>query len=173
MNPAAHATQVHDLPVYYRHWWAPCLLLVAACGPFCGPTAFSLGSTSVDPSYSCPVGTGQQAYDLHVTVPADNPTSQDVTIKSATASMVVAAVHGRWQQPVGFRYDAGQVSVSPNRVGSRSKATLHLTIPSACSNSKHSGTADNYADYTVEVTLVTSAGTHKLTAQNKHRILAP
>jgi len=156
-----------------RYLWAACLLPLAACGPFCGPTAFSLGSASVDTSYSCPAGTGQQAYDVHVTVPADNPTSQDVTIKSATASMVVATVHGHWQQPVGFRYDAGQVPVSPNRVGSRSKTTLKLTIPSACSNSKHTGTADNYADYTVEVTLVTSAGTYKLTAQNKHRILAP
>jgi hypothetical protein len=33
--------------------------------------------------------------------------------------------------------------------------------------------ADNYADYTVEVTVVTSAGSFKLTSQNPHRIVAP
>ena len=148
-----------------------CLLVLAACGPFCG--SFSLSNPGVDASHSCPEGAVQQPYQVHATVAADNPTSQQVTIKSATADMVVASVHGRWEQAVGAKYDAGQVPVTPAKVGPSSKTTLILTIPSACSNSNTSGTADNYADYTVDFTIVTSAGTFKLTSQNKHRIVAP
>jgi hypothetical protein len=151
--------------------WTICLVALASCGPFCG--SFSLSNAGVDASHSCPQGSGQQPYDLHATVSADNPTSQAVTVKSADAAMVVATVHGRWQQSVGTRYDAGSVPFTPSTIPASSTTTLKLTIPSSCSNAAHTGTADNYADYTVELTIVTSAGTFKVTSQNKHRIVAP
>jgi hypothetical protein len=152
---------------------AAALVLLAACGPFCGSGSFSVTGATVDASYSCPEGSAQQPYDVHVNVTADNPTSNDVTISSATAAMTVSAVHGRWQQATGYRYDAGQVAFSPNRVGKGAKATIQLVIHSACTNNARSGTEANYADYTVQATIVTSAGTFKVTCQNKHRILAP
>jgi hypothetical protein len=138
----------------------------------CGSTAFSMANPSVDPSYTCPAGSNNTPYDLHATADADNPTSQSVQVRSVSAVMVVADVHGVWQEKVGSEYDAGQVTFSPTSVGANAKATLHVTIPSACTNGPHQGAADDYGDYTVRLTIVTSAGTFKLTSQNKHRILA-
>lgn len=151
---------------------AAALVLLAACGPLCGPTAFYVSSASADAIYACPQGAAHQPYDLHVTVAADNPTSNDVTITSASADMIVATVHGSWQQPVGFKYNAGNVPFSPTRVPKGSKTNVTLTIPSACTNNSKTGTEDNYADYTVQATIVTSAGTYTVTCNNKHRILA-
>jgi hypothetical protein len=148
-----------------------CLLLAMVAA--CGATSFSLGGLTPDASHTCPAGVTNAQYDLHVTVAADNPTSQNVTILSAAATMVVAGVHGQWREAVGSKYDVGAVFFSPTSVGANSKATLELTIPSACTNTKHQGVANNYADYTVEVTVLTSAGTFKLTSQNPHRIVAP
>jgi hypothetical protein len=155
-----------------KTWWAPALILLAGCGPFCGPTAFYVSSASADAIYTCAQGAAQQPYDLHVTIAADNPTSSDVTITSASADMVVATVHGTWKQPVGFKYSAGNVPFSPTRVPKGSKTNVTLTIPSACTNNSKTGTEDNYADYTVRATIVTSAGTYTVTCSNKHRILA-
>ncbi len=155
-----------------KAYWVAALLLLAACGPWCGPTAFYVVSASSDAMYACPEGATQQPYDVQVTLAADNPTSSDVTITSASAEMVVAAVHGIWQQPDGFKYNAGSVLFSPARVPKGSKTNVTLTIPSACTNTSKTGTEDNYADYTVRVTLVTSAGTFTVTCGNKHRILA-
>jgi len=155
-----------------KAWWAPALILLAACSPVCGPTAFYVSSASADAVYTCPQGAAQQPYDLHVTLAADNPTSTDVTITSASADMIVATVRGRWQQPVGFKYNAGNVPFSPSRVPRGSKTSVTLTIASACTNNSRTGTEDNYADYTVRATIVTSAGTYTVTCNNKHRIQA-
>lgn len=152
--------------------WLACALVLAACGPFCS-SSFTLTNPSVDATHTCPADANGAAYDLNATIAADNQTSTSVAIRSATAVMVVSTVHGRWLQAVGFRYDAGEVPVSPGSVGPGSKATLKLTIHSACSNNAHQGTADNYADYAVDLTVRTSAGDFKLTSQNEHRILAP
>ncbi|HWO90415.1 MAG TPA: hypothetical protein VNP53_00460, partial [Methylomirabilota bacterium] len=119
------------------------------------------------------VGSAGARYDLHSKISADNSTSKSVDVRSIDAVMVVSAVHGQWQQPVGTRYDAGEVQFEPRSIGSNSKATLTATIPSACTNGQHQGTNDNYADYSVQLTVVTSAGTFHLTSQNKHRIVAP
>jgi len=144
-----------------------CLGLLAACGS----SAFTIASPTVDASYACPAGANNGPYDLHATADADNPTSQTVDVRSVSAVMVVAAVHGAWQQKVGSEYDAGQVQFSPRTIGAGSKAKLQVTIPSACTNGPHPAAAD-YGDYTVKLTVVTSAGTFKLTSTNKHRILA-
>jgi len=144
--------------------------LVAIAG--CGSSAFTIANASVDASYSCPMGSNNAPYDLHATADADNPTSQGVDVRSVSAVMVVADVHGVWQQAVGSEYDAGRVQFSPTTVGASAKAKLQVTIPSACFNGTHKGVADDYGDYTVKLTIVTSAGTFRLTSQNKHRILA-
>ena len=57
-------------------------------------------------------------------VDVDNPTAQKVDVRSVSAVMVVAAVHGEWQQKVGSEYDAGLVQFSPKTVGATSKAKL-------------------------------------------------
>ena len=145
-----------------------CFLLLAACGS----SAFSIASPSVDASYTCPAGASNAPYDLHATADADNPTSQSVDVRSVSAVMVLAAVHGDWQQKVGFQYDAGQVQFSPKTIGASSKTKLLVTIPSACTNGPHPTATSDYGDYTVKLTVATSAGTFKLTSTNKHRIEA-
>ena len=126
----------------------------------------------MDASYTCPAGAKNAPYDLHATADADNPTSQKVDVRSVSAVMVLAAVHGDWQQKVGSEYDAGQVQFSPTTIGAGSKAKLQVTIPSACTNGPHQPAAADYGDYVVKLTVTTSAGTFKLTSSNKHRIQA-
>jgi hypothetical protein len=148
--------------------WIAAGALLAACGS----SAFTIASASVDASYTCPTGASNTPYDLHATADADNPTSQTVDVRSVSAVMVLAAVHGDWQQKVGSEYDAGQVQFSPKTIRAGSKAKLQVTIPSACTNGPHPATAADYGDYTVSLTVTTSAGTFKLTSTNKHRIQA-
>ena len=147
--------------------------IVAVILAACGSTGFALTGATVDGTHTCAAGSSNTAYDLHVKIAADNSTSKSVDVRSVSMVMVVSAVHGQWKQPVGTRYDAGDVPFSPHSVGANSKATLTATIPSACTNSQHQGTNDNYADYSVQLSVDTSAGTFHLTSSNKHRILAP
>jgi hypothetical protein len=49
---------------------------------------------------------------------------------------------------------------------------LNVTVPSACTNQSANGGPVSYADYSVVVTLATSAGTFKIGSRNKHRIIA-
>jgi len=151
---------------------ATCVALLAAGALACGSSAFSIGSPSVDASHTCPTGASNAPYDLHATADVDNPTSQTVDVRSVSAVLVVAAVHGVWQQKVGSEYDAGQVQFSPKTIGASSRAKLLVTIPSACTNGPHPAATADYGDYTVMLTVTTSAGTFKLTSTNKHRIQA-
>ena len=152
---------------------AACCLLLAGGLAACGSGNVTLGNASVDAAHSCTAGSITTAYDIHATVDADNKTSQALDIRSAQVVMVVADIHGVWKEAVGSSYDAGQVPFTPRTVGAGTRATLKLTIPSACSNGAHKLPDDYYGDYSVRITLVTSAGTFKLTSQNVHRILAP
>ena len=152
---------------------AMCCIVLAIAGAACGSGTLTLADASVDPAHTCAPGSTASPYDLHATAGAVNTTSQKVEIRSATALMVVAAVHGLWQQKVGMSYDAGPVPVTPSNVGAASRTTLKLTIASACTNETHKGLTDNYADYSVQFTIVTSLGTFKLTSHNRHRIVAP
>ena len=148
---------------------AGALVLLAACGP----TGFALTGATVDSSYTCAVGSNNPSYVFSARISTDNSTSKSVDIDSIDAVMVVAAIHGQWQQAVGSRYDAGKVQFSPRSVGAGSKATVIATIVSACTNGRHQGTNDNYADYSVQLGVTTSAGTFNLTSSNRHRIIAP
>lgn len=148
---------------------ATCLVVVLiACGG-----SFSVPSASVDPAHTCPAGAANSSYEFHARVSMDNPTSGKVDVKSVNAVLVLAAVHGQWLQAVGTKYDAGSVRFAPASVAGNSKETIDVAIPSACSDPKHTGTNDNYADYSVQLTVVTSAGTFHVTSSNKHRISAP
>ncbi|HET7466767.1 MAG TPA: hypothetical protein VFL29_08870 [Candidatus Dormibacteraeota bacterium] len=139
----------------------------------CGASGFALTGATVDGTYTCAVGSANTPYDLQVRIAADNPTSSAVAVNSVDAVMVVADIHGQWQQAVGAKYDAGDLQFSPRSVGANGKATLTATIHSSCTNGLHPGTNDNYADYSVQLTVKTSAGTFQVTSSNKHRIVAP
>jgi hypothetical protein len=139
----------------------------------CGSTGFALTGATVDGTHMCAIGSTNASYDIDAKISADNSTSKSVDVRSIDAVLVVSAVHGQWQQPVGTRYDAGKVPFSPGSVGAGSKATLTARIPSACTNGQHQGTNDNYADYSIQLSVATSAGTYHVTSSNKHRILAP
>jgi len=144
------------------------LFAMAGCGG-----SFTVGSASVDAAYTCPVGAANSSYEFHARVPMDNSTSAKVDVKSVDAVLVLTAVHGQWLEAVGTKYDAGDVRFAPAGVAANSKETIDVAIPSACSDPKHTGTNDNYADYSVQLTVVTSAGTFHVTSSNKHRISAP
>jgi hypothetical protein len=150
-------------------------LLGVGCLASCssGQTStFALTSASVDPTYWCPGGANNAAYDVHATVDVHNGTSKVVTIDSATAEMKLISVKGNWLEKVGDRYTAGTVTYSPTSVGAGSSAPVTATIPSACTSGKYGAGASSYGDYDVTVHMTTSAGAFSITAKNQHRILA-
>ena len=144
-------------------------ILLSACG-FGTNAEFKLSDASVQPSYVCPSSTSESPYDIHASINSHNGTSGSVSIKSVSVVMTLAAVHGGWLQQVGYKYDAGSVTFAPDRVGAGTNATLQVTIPSAC-RSKSVGSL-SYADYSVAMTVATSAGTFKIESKNTHRIVA-
>lgn len=146
------------------------VLLTLGCSS--GSPKFSLSGARVDAVHWCPGGSIDAKYDVHVTVEAHNTTSKDVTIESATAEMVLAAVTGRWLEPVGDRYDAGPVAVTPSTVAPNSNAKLDVTIPSTCTSGPYGSTPSSSGSYTVTVHLATSAGAFTVSAGNRHEILA-
>ena len=131
-----------------------------------------MADARVDAAYRCPGGSVDAKYDVHATMDAHNTTSKAVIIDSATADMVLAAVTGRWLEPVGDRYDAGAVIVSPSTVPANSTAKLQVTIPSSCSSGQYGSQQSNSGSYTVTIYLATSAGAFNITAGNHHEILA-
>jgi|ERR1700674_4516367 len=146
------------------------LLLAEGCG--FGPSTFNLNNASVDTRFACPRGSNNAPYNIHASTDAHNGTSSSVTIKTVTAVLTVASVHGSWLEQVGSKYNAGQVSFKPASIGGGSDATLNVIIPSACTNNSGATSGTSYADYTVTLTVISSAGTNRIDAQNKHRITA-
>lgn len=147
-------------------------LALLCCGCGGGPSSgFTLSNASVQANFVCPAAATTTQYGLQATVASHNSTSSAVTIKSASAVMTVAAVNGGWLQDVGYRYNADNLQFSPDHVAAGAGATLTLTIPSACTNRKTGGQL-SYAEYTVALTFVTSAGTFKIESRNRHRIIA-
>lgn len=144
--------------------------LLAACSQP-APT-FSVAGATVDATHWCPGGATNAAYDLHARVDTRNDTSTAVTIESASAKMVLAAASGPWLEQVGETYDAGAVKVTPATVGPHSRATLDVTIPSACTSGQYGSGLSSSGQYRVTVHLETSAGAFSVTASNRHEILA-
>lgn len=146
-------------------------ILVLACG--CGGSSdFTLSNARADLDHACASAVKNAPYDLHVTVEMHNGRSTSVSIASVSAVMTLSAVHGGWLQEVGYQYEAQNVAFSPDTVGAGSTSTLRVTVPSACTNQSPNGGPVSYADYSVALTVVTSAGTFKIGSQNKHRIIA-
>jgi hypothetical protein len=147
------------------------LLLANSCA--FGPGAdFTLRDASAESTHACLSGSSNAAYDLHATIDGHNGTSGAVSIKAVSAVMTLAAVHGGWLQKVGYVYDAGNVAFAPTSVGAGSDLTLKVTVPSACTNRSTSGGLLSYGDYSLTMTVTTSAGTFKVEGRNKHRIIA-
>ena len=145
------------------------VMVTAGCGGSSAP--FTLSNATVDPNHPCASGSSNAAYDIHATVTGHNTSASAVSISAVSAVMTLAAVHGGWLQPVGSTYAPDKIAVTPDRVGAGSTAILNLTIPSACTNlAKAPGTV-SYADYSVTLRFVTSAGSLTVTSVNRHRIV--
>jgi hypothetical protein len=143
--------------------------MATSCG--FGPSTFALGNASVDPTYQCPNGARNSAYDVHATVHLDNGTSSTVSITSVAAVMTLVVTKGTWLEPLGDRYTASNVTFTPGSVGGGASATLHVTIPSACTNGKTPSGGSSYGEYSVALTVTTSAGTFTVESGNRHRIV--
>ena len=144
-------------------------MLMSGCG-FGSSAEFKLINARVQPNYVCPGTTSDSKYGVEASINTRNDTSAPVLIKSVSALMTLAVVHGGWMQPVGYRYDAGRVASDMGQVPAGSTSTIAVTIPSAC-RSKSAGVL-SYGDYSVTFTVATSAGTFKIDAGNRHRIIA-
>jgi hypothetical protein len=150
-------------------------LVLSVVGGGCAigaPSTFTLNSASVDGSYSCPLGAANAPYSLRATIDVRNGTSSSVTIKSVSAVMTLSAVKGGWLEPVGDKYEVGDVTFSPSKVNAGSTASLKVTIPSACTNGKTRSATAVYGEYSVALTVATSAGTQTISTRNRHRIVA-
>jgi hypothetical protein len=153
---------------------APLLLLIGIAGGCStgAPSTFTLTSASVDESFVCPTSASDLAYTIHATLGVHNGTSSNVTINSVAVVMTLATIKGGWLEHVGDKYEAGGVTVSPDRVSAGNDASLNVKIPSACTNGKLPSAGSSYGEYSVAFTVVTSSGTHTIVSQNRHRIVA-
>ena len=143
--------------------------LIAACSG--SSSTLELANASVDQTYQCPVGANNAPYEVHATVDAHNTTPKSVTINSVTADLTLETVNGPWLEKVGDKYQASNVTVAPTSVVSGAKASLKVTIPSACTNGKATNGA-SYADYRVTVHFATSAGNFSISSKTPHRLVA-
>ena len=131
-----------------------------------------MSNARTDLDHACASAVNNRPYDLHATVDMHNGRSSSVSITGVSAVMTLSAVHGGWLQEVGYRYEAQNLVFTPDRVGAGSSSTLKVTVPSACTNQSPNGGPVSYADYSVTLTVTTSAGAFKIESKNKHRIIA-
>src|SRR3989440_10792153 len=136
------------------------------------PTTFALTSASVGPEFWCPGGAKNAPYDLHAGMDANNGTSSAVSITEVTAEMTLTAVNGGWLEKVGARYEAGTVKFEPSSIPAGSKATIKVTIPSACTSGSYGSSLSSSAEYSVNLRVTTTAGVQTIAAKNQHQILA-
>jgi hypothetical protein len=156
-----------------RLWSLVVVIVMAGAGCSTTPSpSFSLSNATVDATHACPSGALDATYGIKGTISVNNATAQAVTIESVSAVMTLSAVHGRWLQPVGYKYNPGAVQFTPDSVGASSSAVLKLTIPSECTNIATTPGKGEYADYAIDFVVTTSTGTFKLDSKNTHRIAA-
>jgi len=144
-------------------------IVMVGCSSGSSPT-FSLGSASVDQSYTCPAGANNARYDVHGTIDSHNTTSKAVTISSIDATMTLAAVKGGWLERIGDRYDAGNATFTPDSVGAGASTMINVTFSSACTG-RVAGAPVASGDYKVTFTLSTSAGSFKVDSKDRHQII--
>jgi hypothetical protein len=148
--------------------------LGAACSSTT-PASFNLSNATVDTTHSCPPGASNKPYDLHATLDVYNSTSSKVIIEAVTADVTLKAVRGNWLEKVGDVYDAGSAAFGPGIIDAGSRATVRVTISSACTSgpaSKVASSVTSYGDYVVTLHLVTTAGSFTISSRNRHRIAA-
>ncbi|MGH7765011.1 MAG: hypothetical protein ACREOM_11430 [Candidatus Dormibacteraceae bacterium] len=147
------------------------LSVTIACSS--SPSTFSVGRALVDDTaYTCPTGSNNAPYQLHVSIDAHNPTSSAVTIQSVTASMKLEAVKGGWLEKVGDTYNAGSATFTPAGVAAGATTTIKVTISSACTSGKTATAAPSYGEYRVTLHLTASSGSYATTTANRHRLTA-
>ncbi len=148
---------------------AALLLVMAACVPICGIGAkFSLSNARVDASYTCPLPSTNAPYDVHASIDADNSTTSTVTIKSISEEDVLVDIAGNWNGAKGVKGGGPVKDYSPKSIPSGGTATIKFVMPFECTNSGAGGST--YGDFAFTFTVVTSAGTYKLDAGDKHRL---
>jgi hypothetical protein len=146
------------------------MVLAISCGS--GSGDFTLSNATVDSNHACASGASNAPYNIFITLDSHNGRSSAVSIRTVSAVLKLAAVHGGWLQPVGYEYEAQNLAFSPDHVAAGASAKLTVTVPSACTNRSSAGGPVSYADYSVGLTVATSAGTFKIGTRNKHRIIA-
>jgi len=155
-----------------RSWVAAAflVLVVGACGPFCGNGKLNLSNAKLNPtSFTCPSGAQNYSYDIKGTVDLDNQTSKKITIRSmSTSAQILKLVGDNWSAKVGDKSGADDIDYSPKSIASGTKAPLKFTTPWNCSNSGGNST-ETYADFKLQVVMVTDNGTYKFDLPN-HRM---
>lgn len=148
------------------------LLVMGACVPIFGIGAkFALTNAHVDSTFSCPNPSTDFAYDVHVTIDANNSTSSSVIIESISETWKSVAIHGSWDGVLGAHGTTAVNTYSPRSVPSGGSATIRFVVGFVCHNSGPK--TETYGDFAFSFSLVTSAGTYKLDSVNKHRLITP
>src|SRR5256885_4504268 len=136
------------------------MIAVGACGPFCGNGKLNLSHATLSPSsFTCPAGSTDFKYDIKGTLDADNQSSKKITVKSMSTAAVVSKLAGSWGIPVGDKSGAENINFSPKSIDSGSKATFKFTTPWHCSNNG-GNTTETYADFKIQLVIVTDNGTY-------------
>ncbi len=154
---------------------------MGACVPFCGIGAkLSLSNARVDSEYKCPYPSNNAPYDVHGSIDADNSTTSVVTIKSMSEQDELVSTAGEWNGPKTAKAGGPIATYSPKSIASGASSTIKFAIGFNCTNSgpitigfncTNSGpSVTTYGEFTFKFTLVTSAGTYKIDAGNRHRL---
>jgi len=148
---------------------ATLVFAMGACVPFCGIGAkFSLSNAHVDAEYKCPFPSNEAPYQVHGSIDADNSTTGAVTIKSMSEQDELVATAGEWNGPKTAKAGGPITNFSPKSMASGATSTIKFSIGFTCTNS--GPTVTTYGDFTFKFTVVTSAGTYKIDAGNRHRL---
>ena len=145
------------------------VLAMGACVPFCGIGAkFSLSNARVDSEYKCPYPSTDAPYEVHGSIDADNSTTNAVTIKSMSEADELVNTAGEWNGPKTAKAGGPITNFSPTTIASGATSTVKFSVGFTCTNSGPSVTT--YGEFAFKFTAVTSAGTYKIDAGNRHRL---
>ena len=159
-----------DVSRFVRGAFAAALVIaMGACVPFCGIGAkFSLSTARVDLEYKCPYPSNEAPYDVHGSIEADNSTTSAVSIKSMSEQDELVSTAGEWNGPKTAKAGGPIATFSPKSIASGASSIIKFTIGFSCTNSGPAVTT--YGEFTFKFTLVTTAGTYKIDAGNRHRL---
>ncbi|HEY6117037.1 MAG TPA: hypothetical protein VI172_13865 [Candidatus Dormibacteraeota bacterium] len=134
------------------------VLLIGACGPFCGNGRLNLANATLNPKeFTCPINSTNYGYDIKGTLDADNQSSNKITVKSMSTTATVQKLQGSWAIAVGDKSGAENIEFSPRSIDPGQKTTFKLTTPWSCSNSGTNG-QETYADFKIQLVIETDHG---------------